>query len=281
MLKDRQQKNAVIQEEPVAQTTEQARTSPSKKSWNKKSQHFSSQNDDETEEFKGGLPKFGGTKSLTSNTKKEAEPSKATGKGSLMSQLENYGGIWNDQDTAPVEVDYKRKRRFDTTEDESGDGNLDTFQQKPLGQKRAKSTTIEDFTEKEEKPAPITDEAPKHKTYGDEQKKKELDNQKRIMSLQQRNDALKAQQNLIKSALKLTSETQNKKKIFFDTETTEAAPHEDTGKIQKKPAKHSEKKPKLFDDDDDDEDIDGYANDFKSRPQFDTEQGQEVNLITV
>lgn len=276
MLKDRQQKS---NQDESSKTLK----SPEKKIWNKPSNQSRKNYEDETEEFKGGLPKFGGTKSLASNTNSKDKSSKASdGPGSLMSQLESFSGMWNDQDVAPVEVDYQRKRKFNDAGEEEppSDGDRNAFQLETYGQEER---IKDNLTDKKEKPIVAVDSAPKQKTLtGGDQKKKELDNQKRIMSLQQRNDALKAQQNLIKSALQLTNDGQNKKKIFFDDEPAEttATTDEPATKKQQKLAKPSEKRPKLFNDDDEEEEnIEDYANDFKSRPQFDAEGGHEVTFL--
>ena len=166
------------------------------------------------------LKKFGGTKSI--NVEEEEE--ETGNNGSLMSKLENFSGMWNDLDEAPVMIDVTRKAAVETIKPE---------------------VKVED---------------------PEEIKRKELDNQKRIQSLQLRNEALKAQHSFIKSALSFGQPVGNRKIKFDDAEPTED---------QHSKPKKSKTKKLLFDEEELLEEL-GSGDHFKSRAHLDGQTGQEV-----
>lgn len=188
----------------------------------------------------GGLKKFGGTKSVMQPTKVEEDDLEEEG-GNLMSKLESFSGMWNDMDEAPVLIETtKTKKRLEQASAPKSPVKLET----------------------ETKPVPKVKEVDP-----EEAKKKELDNQKRIESLKQRNEALKAQHNLIKSALSLGQ--QNNRKIKF--EDVDPEPEADRGRPKKS------KKKQLFDEEELMEEL-GDEETWKLRPHLDGQTGQEVNF---
>lgn len=185
-------------------------------------------------------------------TKKSTNQKK---RSSLMSELENFSGMWNDLDSKPVEVE----RRTESTHEAE----------------RRFGTTIPE----EQPPTNLRVEVSKPENVKDENtKKRELDNQKRIQSLQERSKALQAQTFQIQSALSLTDKKINRK-IIFDQNDEEAYSH--VQKDNNKPKKKSNIQ--LFDEEPvDPEDIDD-ADRFRMRPHFDGTSGKEVSspeLIT-
>jgi len=197
--------------------------SPPKKEWTKPvdSGRFQ-QKQDWQQKTTNTLKKFGGTKS--SNPAVEEEEEETGNNGSLMSKLENFSGMWNDLDEAPVMIDVTRKAAVEIIKPE---------------------VKVED---------------------PEELKRKELDNQKRIQSLQQRNEALKAQHSFIKSALSFGQPAGNRKIKFEDAEPTEDH--------HSKPKKSKTKK-LLFDEEELLEEL-GSGDHFKSRAHLDGQTGQEV-----
>jgi len=148
----------------------------------------------------------------------------------LMSELENFSGMWNDLDAKPVVVELK--------------------------------------TEEPPKP-PLTESLPVNTIEQEEvAKKKELDNQKRIQSLQERSKQLQSQTIQIQSSLNLTDKQMNRK-IVFDQNG-----EEETSKVKGK--KKNKAKFALFDEeavDPNKMDDDDY---FKLRPHLDGKSGKEL-----
>ena len=133
----------------------------------------------------------------------------------------------------------------------------------------------------------------------EEAKRKELDNQKRIQSLQQRKNQFKEQHIQIKAALSKTDKPFNKKIVFdndpvLDNEDFLAAvPRKRNGNgdpvldnediLAAVPRKRKEPKPKaskpgmqLFDNEEEDGNIEGAGEQFKLKPQFAGKSGKEV-----
>lgn len=199
---------------------------------------------------KPGLKKFAGTKTVHKQEVEEDNNDEEEG-GNLMNKLEKFGGFWNDMDEAPVEIETHRKPL-------PGSLPLNSIQMLTI-------LTFFSFTFSEP-PAPL----PEVKVDPEEAKRKELDNQKRIQSLEQRSQALKTQHNLIKSALSFNNNQTNKKIIKFeDDDPPEPATN------NKKPKENNKKKKQLFDEDELAEELDD-GQDFKLRPHLDGSTGQEV-----
>jgi len=200
------------------------------------------------------------------NSKKvfdEVEEESAGG-GSLMSKLENYSTMWTDLDAAPVQVETQtdlvplsvgQKRMADEDEEEEEEEEIPI---KKGSEAKKPKMTIKETIPEPQKPIVNKEVA----------KKKEQDNQRRLQSLQQRNEALKSQHNLIKSALScVDGPGQKRNKIIFVTE--------ELVEVKKKPERKCEKKPQLFDEE---EEFDG-EDDFKMRPHLDDSTGQEVGFF--
>jgi len=205
------------------------------------------------------------------NSKKVLEvEEESVGGGSLMSKLENYSTMWTDLDAAPVQVETRtdlvplsvgQKRMAEEDEEEEEEEEEEIPIKKGSEAKKPKMTIKETIPEPQ-KPIVINKEVAK---------KKEQDNQRRLQSLQQRNEALKSQHNLIKSALScVDGPGQKRNKIIFDTE--------EPVEVKKKPERKREKKrkkPQLFDEE---EEFDA-EDDFKMRPHLDGSTGQEVGFF--
>ena len=111
--------------------------------------------------------------------------------------------------------------------------------------------------------------------------KKEADNEKRVRSLRQRNEALKARQDAIKSALSLKEGAKNRKVFFDDGDDVDDSGDHGHGRRppQPAPAKTRSAGPKLFDDDDDDEAGEVEDQDqFQLRPHLEGRSGQQVGI---
>lgn len=106
-------------------------------------------------------------------------------RGSLMSKLEKMSGIWSDLDSAPVVVETQR----DIKKQE---------ERLPLSKQ---NTVINKWND------------------SDDAYKKEIDNRKRIQSLQQRSETLKVQHNVINSALTFDKSSQMNRRIVFGEDT--------------------------------------------------------------
>ena len=129
----------------------------------------------------GKFRKFGGAKSEMTGKEEEEEG------GSLMSKLENFSGMWTDLDTAPVVVDTKRE--------------IGRFQE-------------------EESRFPVNESSTHNKwSRAEDVQQKAIDNQKRVHSLQQRSETIKAQHSLINSALTLDRDNRKNKRIVFNEES--------------------------------------------------------------
>lgn len=192
---------------------------------------------------------------FVNNKKKVFDEEEESAEGSsLMSKLENYSTMWTDLDSAPVQVETRENK---VKEEESEDDE----EEEVSSIKKPKLTVAEKIPELK----PVVNE--------EEAKRKELDNQKRLQSLQQRNEALKSQHSLIKSALSLVDGPgQKKNKIIFDTEE----PVEEEKPLKKRDKK-AKKKPQLFDAEE--EETFDIEDDFKMRPHLDGSTGQEVYLF--
>jgi len=118
-------------------------------------------------------------------------------KGSLMSELENYSGMWNDLDSKPVEVDRRTKSSIEA------ERQIETASQ-----------VVEEIPKEQPVTKSRVEDLEKQIVDDETAKKRELDNQKRIQSLQERSKALQAQSFQIQSALSLTDKKMNRKIVF-------------------------------------------------------------------
>ena len=188
-----------------------------------------------------------------------AEDNNTGDKGNALSMLESFSGMWKDLDTAPVVVEREAKKTLKIDENKKSKAEDEVVVDKPAVKVKSVKKVVED------------------------PKKKELDNQKRIQSLQQRNEALKAQQNLIKSALSQTDSQKNRKIVFnLDDEEEETVPSKPAAKEQPTKKKGKEKKSnmKLFDDEDEAEaDPEADGEQFKVKPHLEGRSGKEVTWI--
>ncbi len=130
---------------------------------------------------RGKFGKFGGPKFEMTPTGEDCEEQEG---GSLLSKLEKFSGMWTDLDAAPVVVDTKREISKFQEEECGFPGTQNTFQNKW------------------------------NRTEDPQQKM--IDNQKRVQSLQQRSETLKAQHSLINSALTFDTEKKRNNHIVFN-----------------------------------------------------------------
>jgi RNA recognition motif-containing protein len=187
------------------------------------------------------------------------EDNNTGGKGNALSMLESFSGMWKDLDTAPVAVEREARRTIKTDENKKSKATAEVVVEETVAKVKSVKKVVED------------------------PKKKELDNQKRIQSLQQRNEALKAQQNLIKSALSQTDSQKNRKIVFnLDDEEEESVPSKPVAKEQPTKKKGKEKKSnmKLFDDEEEEEaDPEADSEQFRVKPHLEGKSGKEVTEI--
>jgi len=182
-------------------------------------------------------------------------------KSSLMSELENYSGMWNDLDSKPVEVERRDENTFEADR-----------------RVAATEKTVEEVPKEQSFVKPKIEDSRKPAVIDENSKKKELDNQKRIQSLQERSKALQARTIQIQSALSSTDKKMNRKIVFDEDDDEEAiynrVKRENTGIKTKK------SNLQLFDEEHaDPEDIDD-ADQFKLRPHLDGSTGKEVSATT-
>ena len=198
----------------------------------------------------------------------------------------------------------KSKKNFDdprveeAVEEESEEAMIET----PVGvQKKLEKfnhmwddlDTAQVTTETKPPPTTVPKKVETEAVDAETSKKRELDNRKRIQSLQQRNEALKAQHSAVKSALSRTDKQNNRKIVFNVDDDDDGGDADDVADVAPVTLTEKKKKPKtktetksskrgmqLFDDEDmhqQDNQIDSQQ--FNLRPHLDGKTGQEVFFL--